>query len=260
VGDELEGTEMSRRIGVLNYKGGTGKTTTVVSLGAGLASRGRRVLCVDLDAQGSLATYLGAKYTSSLTQVLLGQAESQTSITQARENLDIIASDGNLLQAEGNMWRLQDNGIVRHILANKMHALDDEYDYIILDFSPSVSLLSESGLRYVHELIVPVSMSYLAMVGVRQVIQRLKNISPIPRNRARLYLILPTLYSVRARQDQEVLGILLRHFGNKVARPIRKNVKLTEAPSHHKTIYEYSPRSNAAFDYKRLVERVLRDG
>ena len=76
----------------------------------------------------------------------------------------------------------------------------------------------------------------------------------------RLYLILPTLYSPRVRQDREILGILQRHFADRVADPIRSNVKLTEAPSHHKTIYEYSPRSGAAAEYKRLVERVLRDG
>ncbi len=251
---------MSRRIGVLNYKGGTGKTTTVVSLGAGLAARGKRVLCIDLDAQGSLATYLGVSYDYSLAHLLLGQVEPEPCVVRARDNLDLIPSDGNLLQAEGNLWRLQNNGVVRHVLANKLGSLDENYDYIIIDFSPSTSLLSESGLRYVRELVVPVSMSYLAMVGVRQVIQRLKDISPIPQNRARLHLILPTLYSARVRQDQEVLGILRRHFGSKVAQPIRKNVKLTEAPSHHQTIYEYSPRSNAAADYQHLVERLLRDG
>ncbi len=251
---------MSKRIGVLNYKGGTGKTTTVVNLGAGLASLGMRVLCIDLDAQGSLATYLGVSYTHSLAQVLLDQATLDECIVQARENLDLIPSDGNLLQAEGNMWRMQNNGIVRHILANKTHAIDDQYDYILVDFSPSVSLLSESGLRYVQELVVPVSMSYLAMVGIRQVIQRLKDISQIPRNRARLYLVLPTIFSARVQQDREVFGILRRHFGHKVANPIRKSIKLTEAPSHHQTIFEYSPRSNAAADYTLLVERILRDG
>ncbi len=251
---------MSKRIGVLNYKGGTGKTTTVVNLGAGLASHGKRVICIDLDAQGSLATYLGVSYTHSLAHILLDQTSLRDCIVQARENLDLIPSDGNLLQAEGNMWRMQDNGVVRHILDNKLRSLDNEYDYIIIDFSPSASLLSESGLRYVSELIVPVSMSYLAMVGVRQVIQRLKEISPIPKNRARLYLVLPTLYSARVQQDREVLSILRRHFGRKVADPIRKNTKLTETPSHHKTIYEYSPRSNASADYELLVKRILRDG
>ena len=183
---------MSKRIGVLNYKGGTGKTTTVVNLGAGLASHGKRVICIDLDAQGSLATYLGVSYTHSLAHILLDQTSLRDCIVQARENLDLIPSDGNLLQAEGNMWRMQDNGVVRHILDNKLRSLDNEYDYIIIDFSPSASLLSESGLRYVSELIVPVSMSYLAMVGVRQVIQRPGSTSSYPPST-------PPVYSKTAR-------------------------------------------------------------
>lgn len=251
---------MGRRIGVLNYKGGTGKTTTVMNLGAGLALRGARVLCVDLDAQGSLAMCLGVHYTYSLAHMLLGQADPQACIVRARDNLDLIASDGSLLQAEGKMWRMNDDRTARRILNSKMRGLEDKYDYVILDFSPSASLLSESGLRYARELIVPVLMSYMAMIGTRQVIETLKSIGQIPDHRVRLYLIVPTVYSARVRQDREVLGILQRHFGNRVAEPIRRNMKLTEAPSHHMTIYEYSPRSRAAADYKRLVERVLRDG
>lgn len=251
---------MSRSIGVLNYKGGTGKTTMVVNLAAGLALRGARVLCVDLDAQGSLATCLGMRYTYSLTHILLGQAEPQACIVQARDNVDLIASDNSLLQAEGEMWRMNDHRAARRILASKIRSLEDQYDYVLLDFSPSASILSESGLQYVQELIVPVSMSYLAMTGIRQVIETLKDIGRTPGHRVRLYLIVPTLYRARVRQDREVLGILQRHFADRVTEPIRTHVKLTEAPSHHKTIYEYSPRSLAAADYKRLVERVLRDG
>jgi chromosome partitioning protein len=251
---------MCRRIGVLNYKGGTGKTTTVVNLAAGLAMQGARVLCVDLDAQGSLATCLGVHYSHSLAHVLLGQADPQSCIVQARDNLDLIASDGGLLQAEGELWRMDDHRSACQLLTNRMRSVDDAYDYIILDFSPSVSLLSESGLQYVRELIVPVAMSYLAMMGTRQVIETLRNVGRIPGHRVCLYLIVPTLYSRRLRQDREVLGVLQRHFADRVTEPVRKNVKLTEAPSHHKTIYEYSPRSAAAIDYERLVERVLRDG
>lgn len=251
---------MSRRIGVLNYKGGTAKTTTVVNLGAGLALRGARVLCVDLDPQGSLAMCLGARYTYSLAHMLLGQAESESCIAQARNNLDIIASDSSLLQAEGVLWRMNDGRAARRVLVNKLRGLGDKYDYILVDFSPSASILSESGLQYIRELIVPVSTSYLSMVGTRQVIETLKNVGRVPGHRVRLYLILPTLYSPRLRQDREILGILQRHFADRVADPIRANVKLTEAPSHHKTIFEYSPRSGAAAEYRRLAERVLRDG
>ncbi|MCP4543351.1 MAG: ParA family protein [Chloroflexi bacterium] len=251
---------MCRRIGVLNYKGGTAKTTTVVNLGAGLANRGMRVLCVDLDPQGSLAMCLGVRYTHSLVHMLLGQADTRDCIIQARENLDIIPSDSSLLQAEGALWRMNDSWTARRVLSDKLRDLDSDYDYVIVDFSPSASILSESGLQYVRELIVPVSTSYLSMVGTRQVVETLKSIGRVPGHRVRLYLVLPTLYSPRLRQDREILGILHRHFADRVADPIRANVKLTEAPSHHKTIYEYSPRGGAASEYSRLVERVLRDG
>lgn len=251
---------MSRRIGVLNYKGGTGKTTTVVNLAAGLALRGARVLCIDLDAQGSLAMCLGVRYPHSLSHMLLGQAEPQACVVQARDNLDLIAGDGSLLQAEGEMWRMEDHRSARQILTSKIGGLEDKYDYVILDFSPSASILSESGLRYARELIVPVAMSYLAMIGTRQVIETLRNVGRVRGHRVCLYLVVPTLYSRRLRQDREVLGVLQRHFADRVTEPVRANVKLTEAPSHHMTIYEYSPRSGAAADYKRLVERVLHDG
>ena len=251
---------MCRRIGVLNYKGGTGKTTTVVNLGAGLALHGARVLCLDLDAQGSLATCLGVRYTHSLTDMLLGQAEPQECAVQARENLDLVASDASLLQVEGEMWRMEDHHAAQQLLTNKLRGIDNTYDYVIADFSPSASILSESGLRYVQELIVPVSMSYMSLVVTKQVIETLRTVSRVPRHRVFLYLIIPTLYSARLRQDREVLGILQRHFADKVTEPIRTNVRLTEAPSHFKTIYEYSPSSTGAVDYSRLTERVLRDG
>jgi len=251
---------MARCIGVLNYKGGTGKTTTVVNLAAGLALRGSRVLCVDLDPQGSLATCFGRRYTYSLSHMLLGQAEPQECVVHARGNLDLVASDSSLLQAEGAMWRMNDNRLARQLLSTKLRLLENKYDYVLLDFSPSASILSESGLRYVRELLVPASTNYMSLVGIRQVVETLKNLGHMPGHRVRLYLIVPTLYSSRVQQDREVLGILHRHFANRVTKPIRQNTKLAESPSHHKTIFEYSNRSTGAADYKNLVERVLRDG
>ena len=251
---------MCRRIGVLNYKGGTGKTTTVLNLAAGLALQGERVLCIDLDPQGSLGMCLGVRYTHSLAHMLLGQAAPEACVARARDNLDLIPSDSSLLQVEGEMWRMNDSRAARELLVNKMRGLENRYDYVIVDFSPSASILSDTGLRYIRELVVPVSMSYMALVVTRQVIETLKSIGRVPGHRVRLYLIIPTLYSARQRQDREVLGILQRHFAHRVAEPIRTNVKLTESPSHYKTIYEYSPNSTGAADYQRLVERVLRDG
>ena len=251
---------MSRVIGILNYKGGTGKTTTVVNLAAGLALRGARVLCVDLDAQGSMATPLGVDYTYSLSQLLLGQVRPQACVVQARENLDLVASDRSLLRAEGKLWRIGDEDVIRQTLRNKMRSLDGDYDYVILDFSPSVSLLSESGLLYIQELVVPVSVSYMGLVGLRQVVETLQTFRQVAGSRVRLYLIVPTFYSAHVKQDREVMSILKRHFADKVTDPIRENVKIAESPSHQQSIYEYSPQSTGAVDYARLVERVLRDG
>jgi chromosome partitioning protein len=251
---------MSRIIGVLNYKGGTGKTTTVINLGAGLALRGARVLCLDLDAQGSLATYLGVPYAYSLTHLLLGQAEPRACIVPARENFDLIASDPGLLQAEGKLWRMGDTRVARQVLADKMRSVNNGYDYILLDYSPSVSLLSESGLFYVRELIVPVSMDYLALVGVRQVLGTLRTIGGVPGHRVRLSLVLPTFYYSHLRKDREIMETLQRYFAGQVAEPIRTNVKLSEAASHQMSIYEYAPWSPGAADYARLVERVVNDG
>jgi chromosome partitioning protein len=251
---------MSRVIGVLNYKGGTGKTTTVINLAAGLALRGARVLCVDLDAQGSLATHLGADYTYSLSHLLLGQVRPQACVVQARQNLGLIASDRSLLRAEGKLWRIGDEQIIRRTLRNKMRSLDSEYDYVILDFSPSVSLLSESGLLYINELIVPVSANYMGLVGLRQVVETIKTFRQMTESQVRLYLIVPTFFSVALQQDREVIELLKRHFADKVTDPIRSSIKIAESPSHQMSIYEYSPRSRGAVDYARLVERVSRDG
>jgi len=250
---------MCRVIGVLNYKGGTGKTTTVVNLSAGLAARGARVLCIDLDAQGNLATYLGVGYTYTLAHLLLEQAEPLTCAVRARDNLDLIASDRGLIEAEGLLWRRGDHLKIGQVLAEKMQGLTG-YDYVILDFSPSGGLLNEAGLMYVQELIVPVSMDYLALVGTRQVMATLKTIYRKPEYRVRLYLVVPTFYYHRFVKDRNIIELLRRRFASKVTEPIRASVKLSETPSHQASIYEYEPRSYGAIDYACLVERVVNDG
>ena len=250
---------MSRIIGVLNYKGGTGKTTTVVNLASGLASLGAHVLCVDLDSQGSLAAYLGVRFNHSLTHLLLGEADPRTCIVQARKNLDIIGSDRSLLQAEKMLYRIEDDQRARQALAFKMNGINS-YDFIILDFSPSGSILSEAGLLYAQEVIVPVSMDYLALVGVREVIQTLKSLSRTPGYGVHIFLILPMFFYGRLRKDRQILETLHRYFTGKIARPIRASVKLSEVPSHRASIYEYAPTSASAIDYTYLVKRIANGG
>lgn len=250
---------MSRIIGVLNYKGGTGKTTTVINLAAGLALRGSRVLCIDLDAQGSLAAYLGVHPTYTLTHLLLGQVEPQECIVPVHERLDLIASDRSLLQAEGNLWRMADESQAREALASRMRAVNG-YDFILLDYSPSVSLLGQNGLFYAHEIIVPVSMNHLSLIGTRQVVETLKAIGRTPQHAVRLSWIVPTFYAAHLKKDREIMETLKRHFTHLVTEPIRANVALAEAASRQLNIYRYAPRSTGAVDYALLVERVANHG
>lgn len=250
---------MTRVIGVLNYKGGTGKTTTVVNLAVGLALRGERVLCLDLDPQGGLASYFGAQHACTLTDFLLERARPIDCIINVRDNLDIIASDSSLMEAEKTLWRMDDEEAARHLLRTKMEEIHNHfsnYTYVILDYSPSVSLLSENGLRYTKELIVPVAMDYMALVGTRQVIKALQDLNKNSSHQLQLSLIVPTLYFGRFRKDREIIKTLEHYFPGRVAKPIRSNVKLSEAPSHYQSIYEYAPRSVGAIDYANLVETV----
>jgi len=250
---------MTRIVGVLNFKGGTGKTTTVVNLAAGLALRGQRVLGVDLDPQGSLTTSLGTKYSRSLYHLLTGRVTVEECIVNVRDNLDILPSDPRLAQAEGILWQMDDTRQRRTILAQKMQGVNS-YDYILMDCSPSINLLNENAVLYAREVFVPVSMEYLALLGTKQVVATLKTISRAQKHRTTLSLVIPTFYYRGHRKSREVLEILKRHFAGQLALPIRANVRLSEAASHHLTIYEYDPRSYGAADYAQLVERVVNDG
>ncbi len=247
---------MTRVISVLNYKGGTGKTTTVINVAAGLALRGHTVLCVDLDIQSSLGTSLGVTHPRSVADVLLGYHPPEACIVPAREHLDLILSDDRLLRAEGELWRMGDDRAARRVLAYSMQSVQG-YDYIFLDCSHSMSLVTQNALLYATELLVPVSMNYLAMIGTRQVLDTLKDVGRIPGHRLKLAAIVPTMYYGRFRKDREVLALLQRYFGDKVTPPIRTNVRLAEAAGHQQTIYEYAPTSHGALDYAQLVEWMV---
>jgi chromosome partitioning protein len=250
---------MSRIIAVLNFKGGTGKTTTVVNLAAGMARAGRRVLAVDLDPQGGVAASLGLAFTCSLADLLLGEATPRQAILPARRGLDVIPGDLRLAQVERALWRFDGRtGASPRLLAQRMQGVDD-YDYILLDCSPSLNYLNESGVLYARELFVPVSMDYLGLVGIRQVLEFTQTMMRTHRETIDLSLVIPTFYDERQRKSREVLAVLHEHFPGKVADPIHYSVRLSEAPGYVEHIYEYDPGGVGARDYERLAERVLND-
>lgn len=250
-----------RKIAVVNFKGGTGKTTTVINLGAGLAQRGQRVLLVDVDAQGGLALSFGLAPERTLADILIGKAPVQEGIVQVRPHLDLLPSDNTLLQAQRAVSHYVN---WQNVLAAALRPVEDGYDFILLDCAASLTLLNVSALSYAVEIFIPTQVEYLSLMGLNQVLENLARIRYPNRPRGEVQdlgisLIIPTMYDVRKRQSRLLLAELRQTYGRRVAYPIRINVRLSEAPAHRQTIFEYAPGSSGAFDYSRLVDLVLQE-
>ncbi len=241
------------RIAVLNQKGGTGKTTTTVALGAGLAARGHRVLIIDVDSQGHVGVSLGVDGDRSMYHLLIEDEQLSDCVVAARPNLDVLPGDDSLASAEIYLARLSDNRDRR-----LKHAIGDnrDYDFILLDCGPSLSLLNMNALTFADHLIVPVSCDFLSLIGVKQILKTLRNINEVLLHPISILGILPTFYDQRNNISDEAIKTLKGHFHEKVLSPIRVNTKLKEAPRHQQAIFEYAPSSRGARDYAKLVEWV----
>lgn len=245
---------MMRKISVINYKGGTGKTATVVNLGAALALRGKRVLIVDTDSQGSASYHLGLTPTSTLYDLLVGGLSVSQCVLKARENLDIICGNERLFPAEMQLTRLKDK---ERVLSTKLASLS-EYDFVLLDCAPSLNLLNQNGLMYADEIFLPVSMEYLALVGIKQLLNNITIINKVLEHHVRISKVIPTFYDKRYKKSQDVLASLQRAFPGKVTSPIRMSVAISESAGYGKTVFEYDPESNGVIDYQTLAEEVLK--
>lgn len=247
-------SEGPRRIAVFNHKGGTGKTTTSVSLAAGLAMQGKRVLMVDTDAQGNVAVSLNVKAQRSLYHVLVMGLPYEEAVVSVRPNLDLIASNETLAAAELYLAGRQNRD---RVLANRLAKAVADYDFVVVDCSPSLSLLNQNALVLADSLLVPVACDYLSLVGVRQVIKTVKNVNQLLHHPVRIWGVLPTFYDARARICREALATMEQHFGERCLPPVRAAMKVKEAPAQGQTIFEHAAGTNAAEDYLRVVERVL---
>jgi len=242
-----------RKIAVVGFKGGIGKTTTCVNLGAGLALLGRRVLLIDTDTQANLSISLGiTKYPRSLADVLTRKARARDCIVRARRNLDLLPSSIALFKAQQRMVLEMASEEVFVELLNDLGG----YDYQILDCAPSVSLMTVNAVVYADEIIVPVAMEMLALAGVRQFEMYLRSLHNTLGLRANIKLVIPTFYNAQHRISDYMRRTLERDYGERVTHPIRFDPMLAEAPGAGKTIYEYARHCPGARDYARLVRRV----
>lgn len=248
----------ARRLAILNQKGGTGKTTTAINLAAGLAERGGSVLLIDMDSQGNVGASLGVRGEKTLYHVIVEGIPPEEAIVPIRSNLDVLCSDATLAAADVWLARL-DEGRDR-VLNSRLEGTLRKWDYVILDCGPSLSLLNQNALRFVDEVLIPVSCDYLALVGVKQVLRTLKDVDRHLGHNVRITGVVPTFYDSRVKLAKEALETMRGHFGAKLCEPIRRSTRLAEAPSHRQTIFEYAADSHGAEDYKLLVDRFIAAG
>lgn len=246
-----------RRIAVFNHKGGTGKTTTAVNLAAGFAEAGKRVLLIDLDGQGNVGASLGIRGEKSLYHVLVHGLPVADAVVPVRSNFDVITSNETLAAAELHLAQQPNRDRVLRDRFASSGALLAEYDLVILDCAPALSLMNQNALVFADSILIPVGCDYLSLVGVRQVLRTMKNVKRLLRHDVKLLGVLPTFYDQRNKISQEALAALKEHFGDRCFEPVRVNTKIKEAPSKKMTIFEHAPESHGAEDYLQLVARLL---
>ena len=250
---------MARIICVANQKGGVGKTTTSVNLSASLATRGRRVLLIDMDPQGNASSGLGLKkheyQDSNIYHVLIGENTlSEVIRPSAVNNLSVAPANPDLVGAE---IELVDTPKREYRLKDELRPLLDSYDYVLIDCPPSLGLLTLNSLTAANTFIVPLQCEYYALEGLSQLLNTAglikKNINP----ELRIEGIVLTMFDTRNNLSHQVVSEIQTHFGDKVFKSIiPRNVRLSEAPSHGQPIIEYDPRSIGATKYLELAEEL----
>jgi len=250
---------MARRIAVVNQKGGVGKTTTVINLGAALALAGRQVLVVDMDPQGNATTGLGAdrrSISTSIANVLLDGSPSDSAVRPtAQEGLALLPSTIDLAPAE--LQLVSAIGRERRLL-KALQPLLPQYDYILLDAPPSLGILTVNCLVAADAVVVPVQCEYYALEGLSQLQQVMELVRSDANPGLQVQGVLLTMYDARVRLSAEVAEDVRRHFPGHVFRTvIPRNVRLSEAPSFGQSVFQYSPESKGAAAYRELAKEVM---
>ena len=253
---------MGRIIAVANQKGGVGKTTTSINLAACLAEKGKKVLAVDMDPQGNLTSGLGVDKDSvekSIYELIIGEVDINEVINkEVLENLDIIPTSIDLSAAEIELIGVDDK---EYILRNAIDQVKDQYDFVIIDCPPSLSMLTINAMTTADSVIVPIQCEYYALEGLSQLIHTVELVKDRLNSKLEIEGVVFTMYDARTNLSLQVVENVKDNLNQNIYKTIiPRNVRLAEAPSYGLPINLYDPKSKGTESYMLLAEEVINKG
>jgi chromosome partitioning protein len=254
-----EEPRVGRIIAIANQKGGVGKTTTAINLGASLGSLGKRCLLIDSDSQANATSALGFPREPARRtlyhSLILGEAVTSLILRTTTEGLDLLPSDKNLVGAAVEMVQMENR---EYRLRGALAIAIEPYDYTLIDCPPALDLLTVNALAASESVLVPIQCEYLALEGVSELLDTLMRLRRAVNPSLRIEGIVLTMYDDRTMLSRQVASDLRSFFGTQVFESvIPRNVRLAEAPSHGKPVLTYDPRSRGAESYIALAKEII---
>ena len=253
---------MGRIIAVANQKGGVGKTTTAINLSSCLASLGKKVLAIDMDPQGNMTSGLGidkneVEYT--VYELILGQVGIEKVICKdALENLDVLPTNINLSAAEIELIGVEEK---EFIIRKEVDKVKKNYDFIVIDCPPSLSMLTINAMTTADSVLVPIQCEYYALEGLSQLIHTIDLVKERLNPELKIEGVVFTMYDARTNLSLQVVENVKDNLQQTIYKTIiPRNIRLAEAPSHGLPINLYDPKSSGAESYMLLAEEVINKG
>lgn len=252
---------MSKTIAIVNQKGGVGKTTTSINLSSALSKKRKKVLLIDIDPQANSTTGFGIesdKLISTIYEVLIGKLDINESILHIKvDDVYLVPSSINLVGAEIELVSQPQR---EHLLKNALSKIKNNFDYVIIDCPPSLGLLTVNALTAANSVLIPVQCEYYALEGLSKLLNTIYYVRKGLNKALNIEGILLTMYDSRLRLSHQVESEVRNLFGERALRTIiNRNVRLSEAPSHGKSIFQYDPTSIGAKNYTELAEEILKN-